>query len=78
MELIYFTALYSFGYILCIINNMDNDQLFSYINLIVQHSVKLQTEIQDMQKEIMRLSNIIDNQALAVESMLDEMLKKDE
>ena len=78
MELIYFTALYSFGYILCYINNMDNDQLFSYINLIVQHSVKLQTEIQDMQKEIMRLSNIIDNQALAVESMLDEMLKKDE
>jgi len=60
-----------------IINNMDNDQLFSYINLIVQHSVKLQTEIQDMQKEIMRLSNIIDNQALAVESMLDEMLKKE-
>ena len=77
MELIYFTALYSFGYILCIINNMDNDQLFSYINVIVAHSIKLQDEIIALKQEIIKMGNLIDNQALAVESMLDEMLKKE-
>ena len=67
--------MYTLGYSLCTINNnMDNNQIFDYISILVAHSVKIQNEIQDMQKEIMRLSNIIDNQALAVEKLLEELM----
>ena len=70
-----FTALYSLGYILCYINNnMDNKQIFDYISILVAHSVKLQEEIQNLQQEVKTLINRVDNQALAVEKVLEELM----
>jgi len=53
---------------------MDNKQIFDYISILVAHSVKLQEEIQNLQQEVKTLINRVDNQALAVEKVIEELM----
>jgi len=77
MELIYFTAVYSFGYILCYINNtMEHTSIEQYITILANHSIKIQNELVNAQIEIQRLGNVIDNISLTLERVIDEIIEK--